>query len=178
MEDHFKFCCIDQNVNQTEMKMTQDKDASVKKLRSELGEYKKTILPVNKGRLKLERDLYFLGTTQRGYEVEYDVEYIMGCSPTETLLMSVVGCLSIDVVHMLRKMRCTIASYEVEFEGERMPDPPQFYKSMNIMIHISGEGITPKKIDRAISLSQEKYCSVYHTLRKDIDVSVNYSIED
>lgn len=157
--------------------MTQDNDKSTQKITSELGDYKKTILPVNKGRLKLERDLYFIGTTQRGYEIEYDVEYEMGCSPTETLLMSVAGCLSIDVVHMLRKMRCTITSYEAVFDGERMPDPPQFYKSMDITIHISGEGITPKKIERAISLSQEKYCSVYHTLRKDIEISINYKIE-
>lgn len=158
--------------------MTRDNDTSAENEKSELGEYKKTILPVNKGRLKLERDLYFKGTTQRGYDIEYDVNYEMGCTPTETLLMSMVGCLSIDVVHMLRKMRCTITSYEAEFDGERMPDPPQYYKSMDITIHVGGEGITPKKIERAISLSQEKYCSVYHSLRKDLKLSVTYKIED
>jgi len=44
------------------------------------------------------------------------------------------------------------------------------------MIQISGEGITPKKIDRAIALSKDKYCSVYHSLRKDMEVNVNYKI--
>ena len=148
----------------------------VDNLENELGGYKNKIMPVNKGRLQLERDLYFLGTTQRGYEVEYDVTYQEGCSPTETLLMSVAGCLSIDMVSMLRKMRCTIDSYEVEFNGERNPDPPQYYKSMNFHIRIKGEGITPKKLDRVISLSQDKYCSVYHSLRKDISVKVTYDI--
>jgi len=143
---------------------------------ADLEEYKKEILPVNKARLTLERDLYFMGTTQRGYEVEFDVRYEEGCSPTETLLLSIAGCLSIDVVHILRKMRCDITKFEISADGARKPDPPQYYTSVDLMIHISGEGLTPKKIDRAIALSKEKYCSVYHSLRKDIEVNVNYEI--
>jgi putative redox protein len=144
----------------------------------ELSGYKEQILPVNKARLTLQRDLYFVGTTQRGYEVEYDVKYEEGCSPTETFLLSIAGCISIDVVHMLRKMRCEIIEYEMTAEGARNPTPPQRYTSVDLMIHVSGKGITPKKIDRAIELSLTKYCSVYHSLRKDIAVNVKYEIED
>lgn len=154
--------------------MDENKTQSVE---PELKEYKKEILPVNKGRLNLERDLYFIGTTQRGYEVEFDVKYEEGCSPTETLLLSIAGCLSIDIVHILRKMRCEISKYEVEVEGARNLTPPQYYKSVDMMIHISGEGITQKKIDRAIALSRDKYCSVYQSLRKDIEVNFKYEIE-
>jgi putative redox protein len=143
-----------------------------------LGDYKAKILPVNKARLALERDLYFIGTTQRGYEVEFDVKYEEGCSPTETMLLSIAGCISIDVVHILRKMRCTISKYEVEAEGARNLTPPQYYTSVSLMIHIAGQGITPKKIDRAIDLSLNKYCSVYHSLRPDIEVTVAYEIEN
>jgi putative redox protein len=46
-----------------------------------------------------------------------------------------------------------------------------------MMIYISGEGITPKKVDRAITLSRDKYCSVYHSLRKEIEVNIKYEIE-
>ncbi|PKN68184.1 MAG: hypothetical protein CVU57_00740 [Deltaproteobacteria bacterium HGW-Deltaproteobacteria-15] len=144
---------------------------------TDLKDYKEKILPVNKGRITLQRDLYFLATTQRGYEVEYDVSYQEGCSPTETLLMSVGGCMSIDVVHILRKMRCEVDHYEMTMEGTRYPDPPQYYKSVDLTIHISGKRITPAKLERAISLSREKYCSVYHSLRKDIEVNVRYEIE-
>ncbi len=153
--------------------MDENKTQSVE---PELKEYKKEILPVNKGRLNLERDLYFIGTTQRGYEVEFDVKYEEGCSPTETFLLSIAGCLSIDIVHILRRMRCEISKYEVEVEGARNLTPPQYYTSVDMMIHISGEGITQKKIDRAIALSRDKYCSVYHSLRKDIEVNVMYEI--
>ena len=82
----------------------------------------------------------------------------------------------IDVVHILRKMRCDVAKFEVSAAGTRKPDPPQYYTSIDLMIQISGEGITPKKIDRAIALSKDKYCSVYHSLRKDMEVNVNYKI--
>lgn len=157
--------------------MVEKDKMEVENLDGELNDYKDKILPVNKGRMRIERDLYFLGTTQRGYEVEYDVTYQEGCSPTETLLMSVAGCLSIDVVSMLRKMRCTVDTYEIEFQGERKLDPPQYYQRMDLHIRLKGDGITPKKVDRAIALSQDKYCSVYHSLRKDLTVEVTYEIE-
>lgn len=142
----------------------------------ELEGYKDEILPVNKARLELLRDLYFMGNTQRGYEVEYDIKYEEGCSPTETLLLSLAGCLSIDVVHILRKMRCEVTRYEISAEGARRLAPPQYYESFDFKILISGNRITPKKIDRAIALSREKYCSVYHSLRDDIEVTVSYEI--
>jgi uncharacterized OsmC-like protein len=68
--------------------------------------------------------------------------------------------------------------FEIETTGSRNPTPPQYYKSIEMVIHISGKGVTPKKLDRAISLSQEKYCSVYHSLRKDLSVKVSYIIKE
>jgi len=156
--------------------MSQNVEEKENEVKPHLAEYKTKIMPVNKSRLELKKDLYFMGTTQRGYEVEYDVKYEEGCSPTETLLLSLAGCLSIDVVHILRKMRCEVENYETTVEGTRRETPPQYYTSINLMIHISGKGIKPKKIERAIALSQKKYCSVYHSLRDDIKINVKYEI--
>lgn len=141
-----------------------------------LAGYKEKIPTVNKGTLTLDRDLIFVARTQRGYEFEYDPRFEWGCSPTETLLMSLAGCLAIDVVSFLRKMKAEIASFKMDVSGERRPDPPQYYTSMEMTLNISGKGITPKKVERAISLSQEKYCSVHHTLRKDLKIEVRYNI--
>lgn len=138
--------------------------------------YKETIPPVNKGTLTLDRDLIFVARTQRGYEFEYDPNFEWGCSPTETLLMSLAGCLAIDVVSFLRKMRAEITNFKINASGERNPIPPQYYKSIVMVIDISGKGITLKKMDKAIALSQEKYCSVYHSLKRDIKVDVKYNI--
>ena len=154
--------------------MTERQDTQ--NLETALKGYKEEILPVNKGSLTLQRDLYFVGMTQRGYEVEYDPKYEEGCSPTETLLLSLAGCIAIDVVSILRKMRCEVSKCEIDVEGARNLDPPQYYRSMSLLIHISGDGITPKKIDRAIDLSRDKYCSVYHSLRKDMELRIKYEI--
>ncbi len=110
--------------------------------------------------------------------MDYDAAFQRGCSPTETLLMSVAGCLAIDAVSFMQKMRAEITSFKIDYSGERNLAPPQYYKSMGMIINASGKGITPKKIERAISLSQEKYCSVYHPLRKDSKVDVKYNITD
>ena len=149
-----------------------------KNLEEEVEGWKSEIQKTNKGSLELESDLIFAGRTQRGYEVDFDANMQMGCSPTETLIMSLAGCLGIDVVFFLRKMRVEIKTFRIDYEGERRTEPPQYYTSMDMTITISGSGITPKKIERAISLSQEKYCSVHHTLRSDLKVNVNYKIEE
>lgn len=147
-------------------------------LEKSLTGYKEKILPLNKGTLTWDKDLIFLGRTQRGYEIDFDAQVQWGCTPTESLLMSVAGCMAIDVVSFLQKMKCVIAKFKIDISGERNPTPPQYYKYIEMTIHIAGENITPKKMDRVIALSQEKYCSVYHSLRKDLEVKVGYIIEE
>jgi putative redox protein len=139
--------------------------------------YKGKINPVNKATLTWDRDLIFLGRTPRGFELDFDAEAQWGCIPTESLLLSIAGCLAIDVVSFVTKMKAKITKFKINIAGERNPTPPQYYTKVDLMLIIAGENITPKKLDRAISLSQEKYCSVYHSLRKDLKVNVTYTIE-
>ncbi len=153
-------------------------EQEVEKLEESLGGYKAKIPPTNKGTLTWEKELIFHGRTQRGEEIDYDAALQWGCMPTETLLMSVAGCLGIDVVSFVQKMRATVTKFWIDYSGERNLTPPQYYKSMELIIHIEGEDITPRKMDRAVSLSQEKYCSVYHSLRKDMNVTVKYLINE
>lgn len=139
--------------------------------------WKEKTLPESKGFLTWEKDLVFTARI-RGYSFEYDPRAQEGCFPTDTLLMSVAGCLGIDVVMFLQKMHAEIKEFEIETSGDRNPVPPQYFKAINLVIHVTGKGITHKKMDRAISLSQEKYCSVYHSLRRDIDFKVSYKISE
>jgi putative redox protein len=139
--------------------------------------YKEKVAPATKGTLTWDKELIFVGRTQRGYEIDYDAEIQWGCAPTESLLMSLAGCLAIDAVSFLKKMKADISMFKIDITGERNPTPPQYYKSVELVIHVSGENITPMKMDRVIALSQEKYCSVRHTLRKDLEVKIRYEIE-
>ncbi|MBI5057315.1 MAG: OsmC family protein [Nitrospirae bacterium] len=146
-------------------------------LKESLTGWKEKVPVVSKGFLSWDKDLVFTARI-RGYQFEYDPKAMEGCWPTDTLLMSLAGCLAIDVVMFLQKMKVEIKEFEIETTGERNPTPPQYYKSVEMVVHISGKGVTPKKLDRAISLSQEKYCSVYHSLRKDLQVKVSYVIKE
>ncbi len=86
--------------------------------------------------------------------------------------------MAIDAVSFLQKMKCVISKFKMDIEGQRNPTPPQYYRKIDMVIRISGENITPKKMERVIALSQEKYCSVYHSLRKDLEVKVSYEINE
>jgi len=156
--------------------MAEEKE--IKELEESLEAYKTKISQVNKATLTWDKDLIFIGRTNRGYEVEYDAAQQWGCSPTETLLLSVAGCMGIDMVSFLKKMKCEIKTYKMDIVGERNPTPPQYYTSIEMIIQVTGTGLTAKKIERAISLSQDKYCSVYHSLRKDLKASVSYTFEN
>ncbi len=153
-------------------------DKETKELEESLDTYKSKIQHVNKATITWDKDLIFVGRTQRGYEVEYDAQQQWGCSPTETLLLSVAGCMAIDMVSFLKKMKCEIKTYKMDIVGERNPTPPQYYTSIEMIISVNGTGLTDKKLERAISLSHEKYCSVYHSLRKDMKMKVDYTFEN
>ncbi len=147
-------------------------------LKESLRGYKEKAAPVTKGTLTWERELIFQGRTQRGYEIDFDAEIQWGCAPTESLLLSLAGCMGIDMVMFLQKMKATLSNFKIEIIGERNPTPPQYFTAIEMILHISGENIRPKNVERAIALSQEKYCSVYNSLRKDLKVSVKYILNE
>ncbi|HSW64441.1 MAG TPA: OsmC family protein [Dissulfurispiraceae bacterium] len=140
--------------------------------------YKEKINPVNKATLEWDKELIFVGRTQQGYEIEFDANVQWGCKPTDALLLSLAGCMGIDVVMFLQKMRAHLASFKIVITGERNPDPPQYYRKIDMVLQIGGKALDPKKVDRAVSLSHEKYCSVYNSLRKDMEVNVTCVLEE
>ena len=152
-------------------------EKEIESLGETLKGYKEKVPIISKGFLAWEKDLVF-AARMPGCLLSYDPKRQEGCVPTDTLLASIAGCLAIDVVTFLQKMRAKVTSFEIKTTGERNPTPPQYFKSVDMVIRLSGKDITPKKLDKAISLSQEKYCSVYHTLRKDTKVTVSYTIEE
>lgn len=140
--------------------------------------YKQKINYVSKATLSWDKDLIFVGRTQEGYEIEFDAHVQWGCKPTDGLLLSLAGCMGIDVVMFLQKMKMELESFKVDLVGERNANPPQYFKTIDMVLHLKGKNLNPKKVARAVSLSHEKYCSVYNSLRKDMDVKVSYNIID
>ena len=140
--------------------------------------YKEKVKTAAKGFLFWEKDLLFKGMTQSGYEIEFDAAVQWGCMPTEALMLSLAGCMGIDVVSFLQKMKVELHKFKIDIDGDRNPTPPQYYKEITMHLHITGKGIKEKQVERAVALSHEKYCSVYHSLRPDMKINVGYTITD
>lgn len=145
-------------------------------LQDALQGYKGKISTSVKATLVWSRDLVFEGTTPQGYELAFDADSQLGCKPTEALLMSLGGCMAIDIVSILKKMRMELKGLRIELTGERNPEPPQYFRAVELVLHLTGHNLDPRKIDRAIALSREKYCSVYNSLRPDLVLTVRYAV--
>ena len=124
-----------------------------------------------------DQDLIFTASTQRGYDMEFDANIQMGCMPLEGLLLSLAGCMAIDVVSILQKMRCRLSSMSMKIHGKRSETPPQRLLSVVLELFLKGDELAEEKVQRAISLSSDKYCSVRNSLREDIDIQTIYHIE-
>lgn len=140
--------------------------------------YKEKVVPVTTATLEWDKELIFTGRTNEGYEIEFDAHVQWGCKPTDALLLSLAGCMGLDVVTFLQKMKVELAAFKLRITGQRNPTPPQYFKTVEIVLNIAGKNLDEKKVERAVSLSHEKYCSVYNSLRKDMTISVKWILED
>jgi putative redox protein len=121
-------------------------------------------------------ELRFTGKNGKGLETSIDGNTESGASPMELLLEAVGGCSAIDVVLILQKMREPLARLEVALEGTRAEDPPRYYTSITARFDVWGDGLSTDKVARSVNLSFVRYCSVFHTLRKDLEHTAEYRI--
>lgn len=100
-----------------------------------------------------------------------------GPRPMEVLLHSVGVCTGIDIVNILNRMRITVDDYEMEVSGDRAEDHPRRFTHIHIVYKFKGE-IPEAKLERAVKLSTEKYCSVSHSLGGEVtyDIELNGEI--
>lgn len=91
--------------------------------------------------------------------------------PMEVVLMGMGGCTAIDVVAMLRKQRQDIEGVEVSLVAERAEDPPKVFTSVKLVYTVRGRKLNRALIERAVSLSEDKYCSATAMIRKSASVS-------
>lgn len=98
-------------------------------------------------------------------------------SPVESLVASLAGCMAIDVITILNKMRLDVKELRLEADADRNSMNPRYVKSINLKFYLKGE-LAPDRVRRAIDLSQEKYCSVFHSLRPDLQFGYRVQIDD
>ena len=91
--------------------------------------------------------------------------------PMEVLLMGMGGCTAIDVVSMLKKQRQDIEGVEVSLLAERAEDHPKVYTSVKLVYTVRGRKLNKALVERAVSLSDEKYCSATAMVKKSASVT-------
>ena len=115
--------------------------------------------------------LVFRGGAVGGVEVRVDGNTKVAISPVQSMLVSLVACTAADVVDILTRMRVPLTGLTVRAEGDRAAQPPRRYTAIRLEYEALGvPAADEEKLQRAIQLSHEKYCSVMHSLRSDIEI--------
>ncbi len=134
-----------------------------------------------KVRVKWVQDVMFVGESGSGHAVVMDGPpegggRNLGIRPMEMLLLGTGGCTSYDVVSILKKSRQPVTDCVAEVTAERAETEPKVFTSIHIHFVISGKGLSEKAVDRAVSLTAEKYCSASIMFAQVADVTHDFEI--
>ncbi len=134
-----------------------------------------------KARVKWIENMSFVGETASNHAVVMDGSpdiggRNLGPRPMEMLLLGAGGCTSIDVVMILKKGRQQITDCAVEIEAERAGEDPKVFTKLHFHFIVTGKGLNPVQVERAIHLSAEKYCSATIMLGKTAEVTHDFEI--
>ena len=129
--------------------------------------------PVNT-ELIWSQDLQF-GATSGTNALIVDGDSAAGPSPVQLLAISLGACMSIDVIDILRKGRHPVTAFRSSLTGDRAPDAPRRLLGVSLHFHVHG-AVPAAAVERAIALSRDKYCSVWHSLRSDIVLTTSYDL--
>lgn len=124
--------------------------------------------------LTWQGDLRFRAVTGQN-EIIFDSESQAGPSPPQAVAMALAGCMAIDVADIITKGRHQLTGLEARLRGERAPDPPRRFTRFTLHFAIQGD-VPLHAIERAIQLSRDKYCSVWHSLREDTQLETTFEV--
>ena len=110
-----------------------------------------------------------------------DVQLVMdsppvaGPTPVQALAFGLAGCMATDVAVVMRRSRLPLRALRARLVAERAPADPRRLVKVDLRFTLEGE-IPEDRVERAIALSREKYCSVWHSLRQDIQLTTSVSL--
>ena len=130
-----------------------------------------------KATVKWIGDELFLGESESGHSIVLDANGGKTApSPLENVLLSLGGCSSVDVVSILQKARQEVTDCRVEIDGTRVETVPRLFSKIHLHFVITGKDVAEKHVDRAVSLSADKYCSVALMLNKAVEITHDFEI--
>lgn len=136
-----------------------------------------------KSKVKWLDNMTFVGESASGHAVVMDgpPEFggqNLGIRPMEMLILGLGGCSSFDVMLILNKSRQEVEGCEVELEYQRAEENPKVFTRIHMHFIVSGRNIDPARVEKAISLSAEKYCSASVMLGKTAEITHDYEIRE
>jgi len=136
-----------------------------------------------KASVRWVQDVMFVGESGSGHAVVMDGApdaggRNLGVRPMEMLLLGLGGCTAFDVVMILKRGRERVSDCVVELDAERAETEPRVFTRIVMRYLISGHGLDPKKVERAVNLSAEKYCSATAMLAKTAVITHEIEIID
>ena len=100
-----------------------------------------------------------------------------GPRPKPLMLAALGGCTSMDVISILKKMRIELRSLNVIVEGELSEEYPKRFQKMHVIYEVEGDNLPLDKIEKAVSLSEEKYCGVSAVYREVLEITSEIRIK-
>jgi putative redox protein len=133
-----------------------------------------------KARVKWVQDVTFIGESGSGHAVVMDGApdaggRNIGVRPMEMLLLGLGGCSAFDVVMILKRSREPITDCVVELEAQRAETDPKVFTAIEMVYKVTGKNLDPKKVERAVSLSEEKFCSA--SIMLSVTAKITHRIE-
>ena len=112
----------------------------------------------------------------QGFKITLDADASVGGEnrgpkPKALTLVSLAGCTSMDVISILKKMRVEPESFNVEVEGELTDEHPKYYHSIHVRYIFGGKDLPMAKLEKAVNLSEERYCGVSALLSKGAKIT-------
>jgi putative redox protein len=100
-----------------------------------------------------------------------------GLRPKPLLLTSLAGCTGMDIVSLLTKMRVQINKFNIDIKGDLTDEHPRYYHRIHVIYTFQGENLDREKVEKAVKLSQDKYCGVSAMLRKAAELTYEIRYE-
>jgi putative redox protein len=131
---------------------------------------------IKRASVRWQEGFRFLGGEPQGPEITVDGDNVAGPGPMLTLLLAAAACTGSDIVLIADKMRLPLKQLQIDVAGTRREEEPRRYVALHFDYRVTGDGLDPIKVRRAIDLSVEKYCSVIHSLAPDIAITYALSL--
>lgn len=130
-----------------------------------------------------EGNMKFVATDDNGFRIPMDASAVYGgrnegVRPMELMLMSLGGCTGIEVSHILNKMRVKYDRFDIEVKGNRVEEHPKIFRDIQVIYRLSGVGIPVDKVNKAIAMAAEKYCSAANMINKVAKINYQLQIND